>query len=78
MADTVRTRHKVSGVIEEHTPLHIVTHSVLGEHLEVVGPEAKPFVPEMHKAPKEPKTEIVALREPPVEPLTKKDEANGS
>jgi hypothetical protein len=47
--DTVRTRHRISGVIDENTPIHIAEHPVLGEYLEVVGPDAKPFLPEMHR-----------------------------
>lgn len=50
MAETVRTRHKISGQIDENTPRHIAEHEVLGEYLEIVGPDAKPFLPEMHKA----------------------------
>lgn len=49
MADTVRTRHKISGQIDENTPRHVAEHPVLGRHLEVVGPDVKPFLPEMHK-----------------------------
>ena len=44
-----RTRHTISGVIDENTPEHIVTHSVLGKYLEVVDEDAKPFLPVMHK-----------------------------
>lgn len=50
MAETVRTRHKISGQIDENTPRHIAEHEVLGEYLEIVGPDEKPFLPEMHKA----------------------------
>lgn len=49
MAETVRTRHKITGKIEENTPRHLAEHAVLGKHLEIVGPDAKPFLPEMHK-----------------------------
>lgn len=49
MAETVRTRHKISGAIDENTPRHIAEHSILGRHLEIVGPDAKPYLPEMHK-----------------------------
>lgn len=33
MADTIRTRHTVSGVIDENTPRHIFEHEVLGKYL---------------------------------------------
>lgn len=49
LSDIVRTRHKVSGVIDENTPLNIVEHPILGKHLEIVGPDAKPYLPEMHR-----------------------------
>lgn len=52
MADTVRTRHEISGQIDENTPRHILEHPVLGRHLQVVGPDVKPYLPEMHKTPK--------------------------
>ena len=47
-----RTRHTVSGVIDENTPEHIVNHPILGQYLEVVGEDVKPFLPEMHKPTK--------------------------
>lgn len=50
MAETVRTRHTVSGLIDENTPRHIAEHEVLGKYLEIVGTDAKPFVPELVKA----------------------------
>lgn len=49
MAETVRTRHKISGKIDENTPKHIALHPVLGRYLEIVDNDAKPFLPEMHK-----------------------------
>lgn len=49
MAETVRTRHRISGKIDEHTPIHIAEHEVLGVHLEIVDNDAKPYLPEMHK-----------------------------
>lgn len=49
MTDELRTRHRISGAIDENTPRHIVDHPVLGKHLEVVGPDVKPFLPEMHR-----------------------------
>lgn len=51
MAETVRTRHRITGKIDENTQKHIALHPVLGKHLEIVGPDAKPFLPEMHKVP---------------------------
>lgn len=47
MAETYRTRHRVSGVIDENTPQHILDS--FADVLEVVGPDAKPFLPEMHR-----------------------------
>lgn len=49
MTDTFRTRHKVAGVIDENTPKNIVEHDYFGQFLEVVGPDAKPYLPEMHR-----------------------------
>ena len=49
LSEFVRTRHRVSGAIDEATPRHIAEHEVLGEHLEIVGPDAKPYLPEMHR-----------------------------
>lgn len=49
MTDELRTRHRISGAIDENTPRHIFDHPVLGKHLEEVGPEAKPYLPEMHR-----------------------------
>lgn len=45
----IRTRHTVSGAIEENTPEHIFEHPVFGRYLEAVGPDAKPFNPILHK-----------------------------
>lgn len=49
LSDFVRTRHKVSGAIDEATPRHIAEHEVLGKDLEIVGPNVKPYLPEMHR-----------------------------
>lgn len=49
MAETVRTRHTISGVINENTPIHDLENPAFGKYLEVVGPDAKPFVPALHK-----------------------------
>lgn len=49
LTEFVRTRHKVSGKIDEATPRHIAEHEVLGAHLEIVGPNAKPYLPEMRR-----------------------------
>ena len=46
---TLRTRHAVSGAIDEATPRNIFEHEVLGKYLEEVGPDAKPYLPEMHR-----------------------------
>jgi hypothetical protein len=46
---TYRVRHKISGVIDENCPAHIVEHVELGKYFEVVGPDAKPYLPEMHR-----------------------------
>jgi len=48
MTDLIRARHTVSGRIEE-VPQNIFEHEVLGKYLEEVGPEAKPYLPEMHR-----------------------------
>lgn len=47
--DFVRTRHVVSGAIDENTPRNILEHEILGKYLEEVGPDAKPYLPEMHR-----------------------------
>lgn len=49
MAETVRTRHRLTGQIDENTPRHLAEHEVLGKHLEIVDENAKPYLPEMHK-----------------------------
>lgn len=49
MADTVRTRHNISGQIDENTPRHIAEHPILGRHLEIVGPGVKPYLPTLHR-----------------------------
>lgn len=49
LTDFVRTRHRVSGAIDEATPRHIAEHEILGKNLEIVGPDAKPYLPEMHR-----------------------------
>jgi hypothetical protein len=49
LSDFVRTRHKISGAIDEATPRHIAEHEVLGKDLEIVGPNVKPYLPEMHR-----------------------------
>lgn len=56
MADTVRTRHTVSGAIDNNTPVHLLVHPTLGRYLEVVDEDAKPFLPELHK-PREARSE---------------------
>lgn len=48
MTDLIRARHTVSGVIAE-VPANIFNHFVLGKYLEEVGPDAKPYLPEMHR-----------------------------
>lgn len=45
----IRTRHSVSGVIDPNTPENILEHPVLGRYLEIVGEDAKPFLPILHK-----------------------------
>lgn len=49
MAETVTTRHTVSGAVDPNTPIHIAEHPVLGKYLEIVPDGTKPFVPELHK-----------------------------
>lgn len=58
-----RTRHTVSGVIDENTPEHIVSHPVLGKYLEVVDDDAKPLLPIMHK-PTEVTPKVVEVEAP--------------
>jgi hypothetical protein len=48
MTDLIRARHTVSGKIAE-VPRNIFEHDVLGAYLEEVGPDAKPYLPEMHR-----------------------------
>lgn len=57
MADTVRTRHLISGQIAE-VPVEIFEHADLGPWLEEVADDAKPYVPGFY-APREPGTEEV-------------------
>jgi hypothetical protein len=65
MTQTYRTRHKISGVIDENTPANIVEHDVFGKYLEVVGPDAKPYLPEMHRVtlPENPTPDQVKVAE---------------
>ena len=58
MAETVTTRHRISGAVDRNTPVHIAEHPVLGRHLDIVADDAKPFVPELHKPKTEPKAEV--------------------
>lgn len=48
MTDLIRARHTISGVIAE-VPANIFDHFELGKYLEEVGPDAKPYLPEMHR-----------------------------
>lgn len=54
MADTVTTRHRISGAVDRNTPLHVAEHPILGKHLDIVPEGTKPFTPELHKAKTEP------------------------
>lgn len=47
-----KTRHRISGRIENNTPQHIIDHPVLGKYLEVIdeAAEAKAIVPELVSA----------------------------
>jgi hypothetical protein len=62
MTDLIRVRHKISGAIAE-VPENIVNHFVFGQYLEEVGPEAKPYLPEMHRVshPKDPTEDEIAV-----------------
>ena len=42
-----KTRHRISGVIENDTPQHIIDHEVLGKHLEIIEDDDKALVPEL-------------------------------
>lgn len=54
MADTVATRHRISGAVDLNTPRHVAEHPILGKHLEIVPEGTKPFTPELYKARTEP------------------------
>lgn len=41
------TRNRLTGVVDIHTPQHIIDHPVLGANLELVEDDAKPFVAEL-------------------------------
>lgn len=62
MTDLIRARHTVSGVIAE-VPESIFNHDVLGAYLEEVGPDAKPYLPEMHRVslPNDPTDDEIAV-----------------
>lgn len=62
MTDLIRARHTVSGKIAE-VPRDIFEHSVLGAYLEEVGPDAKPYLPEMHRVslPQNPTDDQIAV-----------------
>lgn len=62
MSDLIRARHTVSGKIAEVTP-DIFNHEILGAYLEEVGPDAKPYLPEMHRVslPANPTADQVAV-----------------
>jgi hypothetical protein len=49
LSEFVRTRHKISGAINEAEWRHVAEHEVLGADLEIVGPNVKPYLPEMHR-----------------------------
>lgn len=74
MADTVRTRHRISGQIDENTPRHVAEHAVLGKNLEIVSDDAKPYVPELYKAKVEqPRVEVPEVIEHKVTDTPKKN-----
>lgn len=54
MADTVTTRHRISGAVDRNTPRHVAEHPVLGKHLDIVPEGTKPFEPELYKAKTDP------------------------
>lgn len=64
MTDLIHARHTVSGQIVD-VPENIFNHEVLGAFYEEVGQDAKPFLPEMHRAslPKNPTAEQIAVAE---------------
>lgn len=72
------TRHTISGKIEE-VPQHLVDHPVLGQYLEVVDEDAKPFAEGLfHSGSIEERTESRPLKstdskllEEPAKPLRK-------
>lgn len=62
MTDLIRVRHTISGQIAE-VPANIVNHFELGKYLEEVGPDAKPYLPEMHRVslPADPTEDQIAV-----------------
>lgn len=48
MAETIRLRHKVSGRIEENGTVEL-RDGYFSDVFEEVGPDAKPYLPEMHR-----------------------------
>lgn len=67
MADFVRTRHLISGQIAE-VPVEIFNHAVLGEFLEEVSEDAKPYFDGMY-APREQGDKEVAVYDELDEPV---------
>lgn len=75
MADTVTTRHRISGAVDLNTPRHVAEHPVLGQHLEIVPEGTKPFAPELYKAktdPVEADVEIPEVEAPAPKPSAPK------
>lgn len=42
-----KTRHRISGVIENDTPQHLIDHEWYGQFFELVGEDAKPIPAEL-------------------------------
>ena len=61
-----RTRHTVSGVVDQNTPEHILDHPVLGKYLEVVEEGTKPLLPVMHRPATVDKTDVDEAAEPAI------------
>lgn len=78
MADTVTTRHRISGAVDRNTPRHVAEHPILGKHLDIVPEGTKPLVPELIKATTKPvdvdvKTPEVKAPKPKPSDSDKKD-----
>ena len=49
MAETVTTRHRISGAVDRNTPVHIAEHPVLELHKPKTEPKAEVKIPTPNK-----------------------------